>query len=251
MKISPEEYTDQQLALERERKAVIVKQKGKTKVELPKRSIVRQDMSTIKAIEDKVKKEIQGKLTKIIEEVLISSKDITSIDQLIAAIEKKLGDEIIKKLGGTIGMKKGEFVVPEQWLDFVKNEYNKLVKGIPSKLIKKSYQDLYNITPTGDKVNITTPAGTHQIDRFAIDQPTKEDWINYFARPQTATGKPVSVKNKYIARQRGLAGIVVREMVKDQMREHLADPKNIQTIAEKLNIQPGQVIAKSFTRANK
>ena len=214
--LSPEEYTDQQLALEREKKAIIVKQKGKTKVELPKRSIVRQDMSTIKAIENKVKKLIQDKLPSIIEEVLASSKDITSIDQLVAAIEKKLGDEIIKKLGGTIGMKKGEFVVPEQWLDFVKNEYAKLVKAIPGKIIKKSYQDLFNIIPTGEKIDVTNVKDNrYRIDKFTIDQPTKAEWVDYFARPATTQGKPVSVKNKYIARQRGLAGIVVREIGED------------------------------------
>jgi len=239
--LTPEEYTDQQLALEREKKAVKVRQKGKIKEELPKRSIARQDMSTVKSIEEDAKIEVQNMLEDIIDEILKNPKGISSVDQLVAAIDKKLGDQIIKKLGGTIGMKKGEFVVPQEWLDFVSNEYDTLVKGIPGKLIKKSYQDLYNIKPTGDKVNITSKAGTYQIDTFEIDQPTKEEWINYFARPETAEGKPVSIKNKYIARQRGLAGIVVREMVKNEMEDFLNNPENIKAVAAKLNVPAGQV----------
>ena len=239
--LTPEEYTDQQLALEREKKAIKVRQKGKVKEELPKRSIARQDMGTIKSIEEEAKNEIRDMVDGIIDEIIKNPKGISSVDKLVGAIEKKLGDQIIKKLGGTIGMKKGEFVVPQEWLDFVSNEYDTLVKGIPGKLIKKSYQDLYNIKPTGDKVNITSKAGTYQIDTFEIDQPTKEEWINYFARPETAEGKPVSIKNKYIARQRGLAGIVVREMVKNEMEDFLNNPENIKAVAAKLNVPAGQV----------
>ncbi len=239
--LTPEEYTDQQLALEREKKARKVRQKGKVKEELPKRSIARQDMSTIKSIEEEAKNEIRDMVDGIIDEIIKNPKGISSVDKLVGAIEKKLGDQIIKRLGGTIGMKKGEFAVPQEWLDFVSNEYDTLVKGIPGKLIKKSYQDLYNIKPTGDKVNITSKAGTYQIDTFEIDQPTKEEWIDYFARPETAKGKPVSVKNKYIARQRGLAGIVVREMVKNEMENFLNNPENINSIAATLGVPSGQV----------
>ena len=249
--LTPEEYTDQQLALERERKAVTVRQKGKAKKELPKRSAVRQDLSTLKTIDNEVKKQIREELPAIIEEVLKDPKDIKNIDQLVEKIGKKLGEKIIKKLGGTIGMKKGEFVVPKEWLEFVKNEYTKLSKGIPGRLIKKSYKDLYNITPTGEKVDVKNVRegkkdSNYRIDRFTIDQPTRTEWVDYFARPEKAKGKPVSVKNKYIARQRGLASIVVREMVKNQMKDYLSDPKNVQAIAEKINVPVAEVVIEAL-----
>ena len=136
--MTPEEYTDQQLALERERKAVTVRQKGKAKKELPKRSAVRQDLSTLKTIDNDIKNQVREELPGVIEEVLKDNKDIKNVDQLVDKIGKKLGERIIKKLGGTIGMKKGEFNVPKQWLDFVRNEYAKLSKGIPGRLIKKA-----------------------------------------------------------------------------------------------------------------
>ena len=249
--MTPEEYTDQQLALERERKAVTVRQKGKAKKELPKRSAVRQDLSTLKTIDSDIKKQVQEELPGVIEEVLRDNKDIKNVDQLVDKIGKKLGERIIKKLGGTIGMKKGEFNVPQQWLDFVRNEYAKLSKGIPGRLIKKSYKDLYNITPTGEKVDVKNVRegkkdSNYRIDRFNIDQPTREEWVNYFARPETAEGKPVSIKNKYIARQRGLASVIVREMVKNQMKDYLSKPENVKAIADKLNIPVSQVVVEAL-----
>ena len=235
--INQEDLTDISLAKDRETRAA-----KDTKQETPDRSVSRQSFKNIETISKDITPKIKNKISSIVEDAINSSKNITS-SEIVKNIEKEVIKLISKDLG-KIGEKGGEIVVPQEYKDFINNEYFDIIKSIPVDVIKKSYSELFSIKELlrekDKKVNPDTGKITYPGKGiFEINRPKKSELLDYFTKPKDNTK---GAKNTLIARQKQLYSLIAKEIIKDEVSAELADRKVVEKLAKKLNVAPQSIV---------